>query len=63
MATVDDMGCEREQLDREMALKIRRPAGPEACGTCLNCGEPLAVGMRWCDEYCRDDWQAHQRLV
>jgi len=24
-------------------------------GFCLNCQEPLAEGLRWCDKDCKDD--------
>lgn len=32
----------------------------EATGRCLNCGEELADGARWCDADCRDDWQRRE---
>jgi hypothetical protein len=28
----------------------------ESTGMCLNCGELLPAGQRWCDAGCRDDW-------
>lgn len=37
-------------------LAARRRAGPAAVGYCLNCGEPLPDGRRWCNRECRDDW-------
>lgn len=57
MATVDDKATEAEERDRALALQRRRPAGPEAVGTCLFCTAPLAAGHRWCDADCRDDWE------
>ena len=45
-----------EHLD-EYRLKARQPPAPEATGFCLNCGEPLPPGQRWCDSDCRDDWE------
>jgi len=55
--TEDDMATAREEQDRELALKVRKPGGPAATGVCLCCGEPVTDGRRWCDADCRDDWQ------
>ncbi|TCS70754.1 hypothetical protein EDC61_11481 [Sulfuritortus calidifontis] len=38
----------------------KKPGGPPPTGSCLNCGEPLKPGLRWCDADCRDDWQRYQ---
>ena len=68
MADFADLGADREEKDRALALnvralalKVRAPEGPSATGMCLCCGEPLADGLRWCDAECRDVWQAEQR--
>lgn len=61
MADFADLGADREERDRALALKVRAPEGPAATGVCLCCGEPLADGLRWCDAECRDTWQADQR--
>lgn len=58
MPTIDDKAAAIEELDRDLALKMRRPTGPASCGYCLNCELPLLGGARWCDDDCRDDWQA-----
>ena len=58
MTTLDDKATEFEELDRDLALRMRRPGGPVACGYCLNCDAQLPDGQRWCDDDCRDDWQA-----
>lgn len=42
-------------------LARRMPPAPAAIGECLNCGEPLAPPLRWCDAACRDDWQRINR--
>lgn len=55
---VIDQGCAREQLDRDLAAAMRKPAGPQPCGVCHNCGEPVPDVDRWCDQDCRDDWEA-----
>lgn len=52
-----DRAAEREALDRDLALRVRRPEGPAATGACLYCGEPLPSGVRWCATECRDDWE------
>lgn len=56
--TDDDMATLREEQDREVALSQRRPEGPAPSGFCLNCGEPLAHPLRWCDGECLTDWEA-----
>ena len=45
---------EQRALDR--ALAVRKPTGPQSCGKCLNCFEPLPSEQRWCDADCREDW-------
>lgn len=58
MADIFDLATEREEMDRELSLKNRRPNGPPATGYCLFCGPdvPLEDGRRWCSAECRDDW-------
>lgn len=63
MATVDDQATEREELDRELALRNRRDEGPRPCGHCHYCSETVAAGLRWCDAECRDDWEAEKRAA
>lgn len=55
-----DRATAHEELRRDIALRTRRPDGPAATGHCLNCGEPLTPGLRWCDCNCRDDWELLQ---
>lgn len=59
--TVDDQATVVEERDRELALAIRRPVGPDAVGCCRNCCEPLPAGLRWCDADCRDDWERSRK--
>jgi hypothetical protein len=54
--TADLAQAQNERLD-QVILATRKPAAPDATGFCLNCGEPLPGGRRWCDADCRDDWQ------
>lgn len=55
-----DQATERENQERERALKIRRPDGPQALGWCLHCETAVPEGRRWCGPECRDDWQRAQ---
>ena len=56
-----DQATDREIKDREMLMKLKKPEGPKATGFCLNCEEPLAPNIRWCDLFCQRDWLARQR--
>lgn len=51
--------AEKEQAQLlELQLTVRKPEGPKATGACLNCGaSPLAIGHRWCNAECRDEWE------
>lgn len=55
-----DRASAMEELRRRAALEVRKPTAPDATGHCLNCDARLAVGLRWCDVNCRDDWQRVQ---
>ncbi len=61
MADIIDIANERAAIYEKAALSQRKPEGPDATGECLNCEAPLAPGVRWCDQHCRDDWQLNQR--
>lgn len=52
-----DIANDQADLVRDKELSYRKPAGPEATGYCLACGETVAQGMRWCNVMCRDDYQ------
>lgn len=56
-----ELASEHEQLRRDIALRLRKPIGPEATGVCLHCETPLSDGRRWCDAECREDWEKRQR--
>jgi hypothetical protein len=45
---------EHALLGRVAAARARTLVAP--VGACLNCGEELPEGVRWCDAGCRDDW-------
>lgn len=44
------------QLERSLQLARNQGIKYHAIGYCLNCGEPLDDGVRWCDADCRDDF-------
>lgn len=62
MSDIIDQANDRAQLDLERAIRAARSASPlpAPCGHCLNCGESTGPAQRWCDDDCRDDWQARQ---
>lgn len=62
MADEADIANERVELIISTALKVRRPIGPVPNGRCYNCAEPVADGLRWCDNDCRDDWQKRKDI-
>lgn len=59
MADDIDKANEYAEKAREMSVKNiqNKPLAVQAVGHCLSCAEPLAHGLRWCDNACRDDWQ------
>lgn len=61
MTDLFDRATEREEMDRDLALQVRKPEGPRATGFCLECGEPVEECRRWCGPACRDSWQRRRR--
>jgi hypothetical protein len=57
-----DRACEREQMDRDLAIAAAAQHEPmlPACGECYNCTASIPGGSRWCDAACREDWE-HRR--
>lgn len=49
--------------ERARAVASASAAGPvaEATGHCLNCGDRLRKGRRWCNAECREDWEARRK--
>lgn len=60
MTTIDDDASMREEHFLNVALQQRKPSGPTANGRCLYCNAELSNNKRWCDEWCRDDWNLEQ---
>lgn len=61
MANEGDDSQVLEELHLRVSLmnaKAKRTSGPVATGFCLYCkSDEVKKGNRWCDNYCRDDWQ------
>jgi hypothetical protein len=53
---ISDQATAREEQERVLATKIRKPEGPPAVGWCLHCETAVPDGYRWCGPECRDDW-------
>ncbi|WP_396190086.1 DUF2116 family Zn-ribbon domain-containing protein [Flavobacterium sp.] len=62
MADAIDKACEREQMDRDLAIASARKNNgtAKATGHCLSCNAALDQGKRWCDTECREDWELEQ---
>ncbi len=59
-----DRATRVEMRDNQLAIELARrnaTAGPEATGACLNCGEELSDGRRWCNFECCQDYDKRQR--
>ena len=66
-----DLGNDLALLQTELAIKeamAQQAAQQKASEDCLFCGNRLsqarrAVEARWCDQFCRDDWEKEQQLM
>lgn len=56
MADEADFANDPQEQLLALQLQVRQPEGPAPTGYCLNCGEKLAPGARWCDVDCRNDY-------
>lgn len=59
-----DVASENQLAANEAAIKValasvERPL--PAIGRCHNCSEPLPAGEKFCDEFCRDDYDYIQQ--
>lgn len=65
MSDFADLASEREELDRDLALKAAHNHAPalSATGYCHNCEAPLPEGLRFCDCDCRNDYDSRQRAA
>ena len=61
MADEFDMASDVEMAERERAIeKARKSEKIESTGHCLYCNAELPNSQRWCDAWCREDWQLEQ---
>lgn len=57
-----DRTQDRIELEEKIRRKYRQTDAPiMGTGFCLNCGEALSKDMRWCDQYCRDDYEQRKK--
>lgn len=58
MSDEADVTQDRVESEEEARRKYRQDIPKvRGVGVCLNCGEAVAKGIRWCDRYCRDDYE------
>ena len=56
-----DDASENESKERDRLIeKARIQPKVQATGHCLYCNAELPNNKRFCDEWCRDDWQLEQ---
>jgi hypothetical protein len=58
--SLDDKATEREEQDRSLTLKHRKPQLP-FIGACHNCSEPIDRGS-FCSPECREDAEQRERF-
>jgi len=60
MADIADLAQEHIEKHAPYEQLVRRPVPPPSTGQCLNCGEDLQPGERFCDADCLHDWETRQ---
>ncbi len=58
--TLDDQAEAQEQLQRDIALKVRQRELPKI-GKCYNCNEVVKQNANFCDVDCRLDFEKRTR--
>lgn len=60
-----DRNAEFEEKIHAARIAAARAVKPAALanGNCLNCLKRIRKNLRWCDEDCRDDWEARLSRV
>lgn len=58
-----DQATEREERDREIAIKLATASRPSLpfTGCCHNCNAPTAPAVRFCDSDCLADYEKRKR--
>jgi hypothetical protein len=54
-----DRANDEAEIGLAQALKLRKPEGPSPTGRCLWCDEITGETQRWCESWCRDQWEAN----
>ena len=55
------MAQEWQEKALQIALESRERSLP-ATGYCYYCSESIGSSKRFCDTYCRDDWEREQQI-
>lgn len=61
---MDEADLAQDHIEKTLALQIaqaRAKAAQQPSGECLNCGEPLGEGRRYCNSECREDFEAREK--
>lgn len=64
MDNLDRAQKETDLLQLRQLQAVREKASHrevEATGFCLNCGEEVEPGRRWCCADCRDEWELRKK--
>ena len=62
---MDEADAAQDQIDKTLSLEIERARvsfSRVPVGKCLNCGEALDDGRRYCEEDCRKQFSLRERL-
>jgi len=61
-----DEATQQEELNLRVAAANQAARAAQSrlrpCGRCYYCNEPVAASGLFCDEHCRDDYEAEQRI-
>ncbi len=63
MADIADKANDLVAMNEELALRSLRSQKSKALftGFCLHCEEVLEEPKRWCDSFCRDQWEMRNK--
>jgi predicted nucleic acid-binding Zn ribbon protein len=63
---MDDIDKAQAHIEKHLALQVeqaRASATRYPIGECINCGERLTDGRRYCDGDCRDEFEHRERQL
>ena len=61
MTDIIDAASDREEMDRGLALRERKPT-LKAMGACYFCGCEVHSDHLFCDSECHEGWETEMRL-